>query len=123
MAQETIKILLEIGNPINNYLFYDGLNNAYTIVPLARNKNCPACGELYNLEQIKFIASHNETITDLLVRLSLSYGLEKPEIMIDGMILEQEKKISSYNLSKEKLAFVLDTTLAKPIKVVLEIVE
>ncbi|MCG3216841.1 MAG: HesA/MoeB/ThiF family protein [Candidatus Heimdallarchaeota archaeon] len=123
MAQETLKILLGLGSNIENYLFYDGLNNATTIIPLAKSEDCPVCGELYDLEQIEFIVSSTETVNDLILRLALTYGLEKPDIMVQGRFLDTEKKISEKNLSAKTVAFILDKNLAKPIKVVLQIQE
>lgn len=119
MSQEALKIMLNIGEPLNNYLFYDGLHNATTIVELARNKNCPACGEEYQLKQIKYAVNPDEKIYDLLVRLSLSYGLTSPELMARGQKLDETKTIKEYNITDGTTVFVLDETLAKPIKLVL----
>jgi adenylyltransferase/sulfurtransferase len=119
MAQESLKIILNLGKPLENYLFYDGLNNATTVVPLARTEDCPACGELYKLEQIEFIAHPSETIKDLLLRLALTYGLEKPDLMVKGKVLDAEKKVKN-QLKEKSTAFILDKNLAKPIKIVIK---
>ena len=37
MSQEIMKIILEIGKPLDNFLFYDGLTNAFTELQLAKN--------------------------------------------------------------------------------------
>ncbi len=121
MAQEALKILLNLGTNIDNYLFYDGLNNAITILTLAKNKECPACGEMYELEQIEFVVNPKETVKDLILRLALTYGLEKPDIMIQGQLLEIDKEIEETNLSQKAVAFVLDKNLAKPIKIVIQV--
>ncbi|MFW9852232.1 MAG: ThiF family adenylyltransferase [Candidatus Thorarchaeota archaeon] len=121
MSQEALKILLNIGETIENYLFYDGLNNATTILHLVRSDDCPTCGELYKLEQIQFVASPTETVKDLSLRLALTYGLEKPELMIEGEFLDPDKQIQKCKLSEKNVAFVLDKNLAKPIKIVIEI--
>ncbi|MHA2357996.1 MAG: HesA/MoeB/ThiF family protein [Candidatus Heimdallarchaeaceae archaeon] len=122
MAQEALKLVLKMGRKLENYLFYDGLSNTTTIIPLSRMEECPACGDLYKLEQIEFIALPDETVKDLILRLALTYGLEKPEIMIKGKILDGSKSIRSY-LSKKSVAYVLDKNLAKPIKIVIQMKE
>ena len=119
MAQEALKIILDIGERLNNYLFYDGLHNAVTIVELSRNKSCPACGEEYQLQQIKYAVHPDEKIYDILVRLSLSYGLTAPELMSKGQKLEETKTIKDYKITDGSTIFVLDESLAKPIKLVL----
>ncbi len=120
MAQESLKLILELGAPLENYMFYDGLNNATTIIPLARTEDCPACGELYKLEQIEFIAHPTETIKDLLFRLALTYGLEKPDLMVEGKLLNSESVVEN-QLKEKSIAYILDKNLAKPIKIVIKI--
>ncbi|MCG3226994.1 MAG: ThiF family adenylyltransferase [Candidatus Heimdallarchaeota archaeon] len=120
MAQESLKLILELGAPLENYMFYDGLNNATTIIPLARTEDCPACGELYKLEQIEFIAHPTETIKDLLFRLALTYGLEKPDLMVEGKLLNSESIVEN-QLKEKSIAYILDKNLAKPIKIVIKI--
>ncbi len=121
MSQEALKVLLKIGESLENYLFYDGLNNATTIIHLVRSDDCPTCGDLYKLEQIQFVASPKETVKDLSLRLALTYGLEKPELMIEGSFLDPDKQIQKCKLSEKNIAFVLDKNLAKPIKIVIQI--
>ena len=121
MAQEALKIILNLGPYIDNYLFYDGLNNATTIIPLAKTEECPTCGEMYELEQIEFVVNPKETVKDLTLRLALTYGLEKPDIMVQGKFLEADKQIEKTNLSKKAVAFILDKNLAKPIKIVIQV--
>ena len=121
MSQEALKILLNIGEILENYLFYDGLNNATTILHLVRSDDCPTCGDLYKLEQIQFVASPKETIKDLSLRLALTYGLEKPELMVEGAFLNPDKQIQKCKFSEKNVAFVLDKNLAKPIKIVIQI--
>ncbi len=121
MSQEALKVLLKMGENLENYLFYDGLNNATTILHLVRSDDCPTCGDLYKLEQIQFVASPKETVKDLSLRLALTYGLEKPELMIEGAFLDPDKQIQKCKLSEKNVAFVLDKNLAKPIKIVIQI--
>ncbi|MHA1221880.1 MAG: HesA/MoeB/ThiF family protein [Candidatus Heimdallarchaeaceae archaeon] len=119
MAQEALKIILNLGETLENYLFYDGLHNSITIIPLARIKECPTCGELHKLEKIEFITNSEEEVKDLVLRLALTYGLEEPELMVQGKILEDEIKMGEVVSSMKVVAFALAKNLAKPIKIVL----
>ena len=121
MAQEALKLILGIGDYLQNYLFYDGLNNATTIIELVRSEECPTCGDLYKLEQIEFVAHTDETVQELEIRLALTYGLEKPELMIKGKLLNSDDLIKNCISKEKEIVFVLDKNLAKPIKIVLQI--
>ncbi|MCG3225240.1 MAG: hypothetical protein H7647_12290, partial [Candidatus Heimdallarchaeota archaeon] len=78
---------------------------------------------LYKLDQIEFVAHSDETVKELEVRLALTYGLQKPELMIKGKLLDSNALIKD-SLSKGKeTVFVLDNNLAKPIKIILQITE
>ena len=121
MSQEALKLILGIGSTIENYLFYDGLSNATTIIELSQSKECPTCGDLYKLDQIEFVVGSEESVKDLVLRLGLTYGLAKPEIMIQGKILSQTKTIKEVIKQKKASAFIIDSNLAKPIKVVLQV--
>ncbi len=123
MAQETLKLILELGEKLENYLFYDGLHNATTILELEKSKECPACGEMYKLEQIEFVALPTETVKELRMRLMLTYGLEKPDLMVQGKLLEVESLLEDALDSKKAIVFVLDKNLAQPIKIVLQLSE
>ncbi len=121
MSQEALKLILGIGNTLDNYMFYDGLSNATTILELVKSEECPTCGELYKLEQIEFVVNPEETVKDLILRLVLTYGLAKPDIMIQGKMLSPEKEIKDVITKSKAIAFIIDKNLAKPIKVVLQI--
>jgi adenylyltransferase/sulfurtransferase len=121
MAQEALKLILELGEKLTNYLFYDGLSNATTIIELEKSKECPACGEMYKLEQIEFVAHPTETVKDFRMRLMLTYGLEKPDLMFQGKILDVESLLEDAIKTDKAVIFVLDKNLAQPIKIVLQI--
>lgn len=120
MAQEALKLILELGEKLTNYLFYDGLPNATTIIELKKSKECPACGEMYKLEQIEFVAHPTETVKELRMRLMLTYGLEKPDLMSQGKLLEAESLIDDVMETEKTVIYVLDKNLAQPIKIVLQ---
>ncbi len=121
MSQEALKLIIGIGNSLQNYMFYDGLNNATTIIELVQSEECPTCGNLYQLEQIEFVVSSEETVKDLILRLVLTYGLANPEIMVQGIILNQDKVIKDVIRQSKSVAYIIDNNLAKPIKVVLQL--
>ncbi|MHA1198154.1 MAG: HesA/MoeB/ThiF family protein [Candidatus Heimdallarchaeaceae archaeon] len=120
MSQEALKLILGIGSTLDNYMFYDGLNNATTILELVRSEECPTCGDLYKLEQIEFVISSEESVKDLILRLILTYGLVKPDIMIQGTIISSDKAIKDVIKQSKSIAYIIDKNLAKPIKVVLQ---
>lgn len=121
MSQEALKLILGIGSTLENYMFYDGLNNATTIIELTKSDECPTCGDLYKLEQIDFIVNSDESFKDVTLRLILTYGLSKPDIMIQGSIIDPEKLIKEVIKDSKAVAYIIDKNLAKPIKIVLQI--
>ena len=44
-SQEALKIILGEGKILKKFLFYDSLAQAFTYVPLVKNKECVVCGE------------------------------------------------------------------------------
>ncbi len=90
MSQEILKLILGLGNSINNFLFYDGLYNSFTELELTRNKNCPICGENYKLNTAEVLAFKDEKVSDLLKRVALSFGMADPEVMLKGRFLNKD---------------------------------
>ena len=119
MAQEALKLILKLGKPLENYMFYDGLNNATTIIPLLQAKDCPACGDMYKLEQIEFVVHPDETLKDFILRLALTYGLDEPDLMVRGRLIAKESTVKD-KLKEKSIAYILDKNLAKPIKIVIK---
>ncbi|MFW9921767.1 MAG: ThiF family adenylyltransferase [Candidatus Thorarchaeota archaeon] len=119
LSQESLKHLMKLGNPLDNYLFYDGLSNVTTVLQLARNKNCVVCGEVYELEEEKITVENGESIEDLSTRIAFAYGLADPKLMLRGIILDTQMKIDEANLKEGSKLFVMDERLAKPLKVVI----
>ena len=120
ITQEVIKIAIEIGKSINNYLFIDGLNNAFTEIELAKNPNCPICGEKYKLEQVKVVVAPEETIKELITRLSLMYGLTgiNTRIIHKTKFMSEEKQFQEIMTEGDKI-FVIDESLAAPMVLLL----
>lgn len=120
MSQEVLKILMDFGEPLDNYLFYDGASNITTILHLERNHRCPVCGEFYDLEEATFTVEDGETISDIRTRIAYAFGLADPQIMLKGIILDSELIIDKENIKNGWKLFVVDKRLAKPLKLVIQ---
>lgn len=115
MSQEALKYLLEIGEEINNYLFFDGLYNGFTQINLKKNDNCPMCGTAYKLEEQSVIGMPNESVKDFRYRIALAFGLARPTMILEGKILQDTDLVNFSNGTK---IYITDERLAKPIVVV-----
>lgn len=120
MSQEVLKIAMDYGTPLDNYLFYDGTTNTTTIIRLERKFNCPVCGGFYALEEATFTIDNGETISEILTRIAYAFGLAEPKVMLRGVILEKEMVISKQNLKSGSKLFVMDERLAKPLKLIIQ---
>ena len=117
MTQETIKLLLNIGTSIK-YLFIDGLANSFTELELARNPNCPLCGENYKLSQVQVNLHPEETIKEAIERIKLTYGLMDPKIAWKGRLLPHDQTPKNLGIERGDSLLVIDLKLAKPIKLI-----
>ncbi len=119
ISQECLKLLLEIGEPLNNYMVYDGLNNNYTTIELSKNKNCPICGDNYKLKSAKLLVFKDDDLQSVTDRIAYAFGLADPKLMIKGKFLSKDEKI---NWNNKTTVFVLDDRLALPLslKIVIE---
>ncbi len=120
MAQEVAKLLLHLGTSIS-YLFIDGLHNGFTELTLARNPNCPLCGENYKLSQVKITIEPDEQFTDIIERIKLTYGLENPKIAWKGKLISDHQTPRTLGLGTGDSLLIIDAKIAKPIKLVAEI--
>ncbi len=121
MAQEVAKLLLGLGTPIS-YLFIDGLHNGFTELELARNPNCPLCGENYKLAQVKITIDPNEEFTHIIQRIKLTYGLDDPKIAWKGRLISDHQTPKTIGLETGDSLLVIDPKIAKPIKLVAELI-
>ena len=112
MTQEIIKLLISVGKPINNYLFYDGLHNAFTELELSRNPNCPICGEKYKLKEAEVVAFKGEKVSEFKNRIAFAFGMADPMITLRGKILSPDDTMKCKTGDK---ILVLDERLAAPI--------
>ncbi|MHA2502178.1 MAG: HesA/MoeB/ThiF family protein [Candidatus Kariarchaeaceae archaeon] len=112
MSQEIMKLLLEIGVPLKNYLFYDGLSNSFTELELRRNDNCPICGKTNELEKTEALAFRDELVGEFKARIALAFGLADPKLLHKGKYLQEELKLTVEN---GDTIFALDDRLASPV--------
>jgi len=119
ISQEALKTIMNIGIPLDNYFFYDGLSGTTTTIHLERNVKCPVCGEQYELEESKFAIEDGETIEELSTRIAYAFGLADPKLMLKGIILEKKMVINKKNLKSGVKLFVMDERLAKPLKLLI----
>ena len=116
-AQETLKILLNLSPLIDNYLFYDGLNQSFTKIKLERNPKCIVCSDKYKLEGIEYAVDKEETIRELKDRLITTLGLVEPiRVIHKTRFVEDNTKIRDINLSSGELIYIYDKSLGKPLK-------
>lgn len=114
--QEAIKHILEVGTPLDNYLFYDGLHQQFTILKLARNPNCFLCSERFRLKGELYAIGREETVAELKNRLIMTFGLENPKIIRRGKVLEDDQILGKLRFKKKEPLFIIDTALAQPLK-------
>lgn len=112
MSQEIMKLVMEVGTPLQNYLFIDGLHSNFTILPLKKNPDCPMCGTKFTVQTQEILAFYNEPVTDFKHRIALALGLANPTLMSKGKILQADQKVS---LPEGEKIYVSDERLAKPI--------
>jgi molybdopterin/thiamine biosynthesis adenylyltransferase len=115
--QEALKHLLKIGTPLDNYLFYDGLHQQFTILKLARNPNCFLCSDRFRLEGEIYAIGRKETVAEVKNRLIMTFGLQDPKIIHRGKVLEDEQVLGKLRLKKEEPLFIIDSALAQPLKI------
>jgi molybdopterin/thiamine biosynthesis adenylyltransferase len=120
ISQEALKYLMKLGDPLDNYLFYDGFTNTTTIIKLERKFNCPVCGGFYDLDEATFTIENGETIEAIQTRIAYAFGLADPKIMLRGIILDEKMVVSKKNLKSGDKLFVMDDRLAKPLKLVFQ---
>jgi len=114
MSQEVLKLLMEVGNPLKNYLFYDGLSNSFTELELHRNDNCPICGRTNNVEKMTALAFRGERVGEFRDRIALAFGLADPQLMLKGKFLDDDTLMDG---GSGDTIYAIDERLAAPISV------
>ncbi|MFW9830904.1 MAG: ThiF family adenylyltransferase [Candidatus Thorarchaeota archaeon] len=114
--QEALKYLLEVGKPLDNYLFYDSLHQQFTTLKLAKNPNCFLCSDRFRLEGEIYAIGRKETVAELKNRLIMTFGLQTPRIILRGRVLPDDQILGKLRLKKKEALFIIDSALAQPLK-------
>lgn len=115
-AQETTKIILGL-EPLNSYLFYDGLSGTFTAVKLERNPKCVVCGEEYAVRGVEYALDPEETFGEFKERVKLTWGLDDPVRVVHAARLVCDDEVIGDVVREGDLLFVYDQTRAKPVKI------
>jgi molybdopterin/thiamine biosynthesis adenylyltransferase len=114
--QEALKHLLNVGSPLDNYLFYDGLHQQFTVLKLVRNPNCFLCSDQFRLEGALYALDRKETVAQLKNRLIMSFGVSSPKILLRGRVLSDDQVLGQLRLRQKEPLYVIDKGLAQPLK-------
>jgi molybdopterin/thiamine biosynthesis adenylyltransferase len=114
--QEVLKHLLDVGAPLDNYLFYDGLHQQFTVLKLVRNPNCFLCSDEFRLEGALYALDRKETVSQLKNRLIMSFGVSSPKVILRGHVLSDEQVLGNLRLKQKEPLYVIDKGLAQPLK-------
>jgi molybdopterin/thiamine biosynthesis adenylyltransferase len=114
--QEALKHLLGVGPPLDNYLFYDGLCQQFTVLKLVRNPHCFLCSDEFRLEGALYAVDRKETVAQLKNRLIMSFGVSSPKVILRGHVLTDEQVLGSLHIKKKEPLYVIDKGLAQPLK-------
>jgi molybdopterin/thiamine biosynthesis adenylyltransferase len=114
--QEALKHLLSVGTPLDNYLFYDGLNQQFTVLKLARNPNCFLCSDRFRIKGEIYAIGRKETVAELKNRLIMTFGLEDPKVILRGRILPDTQVLGRLKLKAKEPIYIIDKSLAQPLK-------
>ena len=116
-SQEALKIILNTGNLMKDFLFYDSLAQTFTRVPLSKNKDCVVCGEK-RLKSNNFAVEKGESINDVKKRISLTFNLEDEiKIMYKGKILNEKIVLNEIDIKNSDFFYVYDKSMPKPLKI------
>ena len=119
-SQEIIKLILGIGKPISNFFSFDGLSMANLHIKLEINQNCFLCSNQYEKYTQIFRITKNESIQNLQYRIALMFGLAEPTLSYKGKLVKDK---STQKIKNGTTLFVTDERLAKPIVLLMEIIE
>ncbi|MFX0091339.1 MAG: ThiF family adenylyltransferase, partial [Candidatus Hodarchaeota archaeon] len=117
MAQEVIKILLgKHSELLRDYLFWDGLNQVFTPIPLVKNSKCIVCSSKYLLKGIPFAASAQDNLKHFFQRIKLAFNLEDPLLMHDAYELKIDDRTLGQIFKEGSLIYITDKTQPSPLK-------
>ncbi len=118
MVQEATKLILGMKKQVlYEYLFWDGLTEVFTRIPLERREDCEVCSSRYRLEGIPFIGDHNETFDELIERIKITFEAQEPTLMVRMKSIEVNGNIELKNIFQENdTLFIIDKAIPQPKK-------
>ncbi len=121
-AMEAAKILMGINTILDAFLFYDARSEAFTKIKLSRNPECAICGDKFRTSELEIRVSDWDVKLSFIVKnLQIDYGLENPEIILNGRLLtnsDLNKSLCELSILPGTRLFVIDKRLERPLKVI-----
>ncbi|MFX1255183.1 MAG: ThiF family adenylyltransferase [Promethearchaeota archaeon] len=117
MAQEVVKLILgKHEELLKEYLFWDGLKQAFTVIPLIKNPKCIVCSSKYLLEGIPYATSNQESLVDFLHRIKHAFNLEDPSFIHEAYELKMDNRQLGQIFKNGSVIYVNDKTQPSPLK-------
>ncbi|MHA2370489.1 MAG: HesA/MoeB/ThiF family protein [Candidatus Hodarchaeales archaeon] len=122
MTQECFKIILGMENSVlREYLFWDGVSESFTRMPILKNENCVVCSSQYRLKGIPMVGSAEEPLEDFLSRVCLTLGLPSVPASLQAVVkaqrIDEDRKASLGSIIHNgDLMYLFSDDLPKAIK-------
>ncbi|MFX1512791.1 MAG: ThiF family adenylyltransferase [Promethearchaeota archaeon] len=118
MVQETIKLILGMKDQVlRKYLFWDGLTETFTSIPLEKRSDCEVCSSRFRLEGIPIIGEPSETYHEFLERVKVTFLLKNPTLMLRMKTVtnDQNRELKDIFQEGDKI-FLIDKAIPEPKK-------
>ncbi len=116
-AQETVKLILGVGKLLDNFLFYDGLSQTFTLMKLNQNSNCIVCGK-NRIKGVDFSVDPRDTVRDLKDRLIMTLDIKEPmKVIVKGIIRNDNVKLNKIGIQNKESILIINKEMAKPLKI------
>ncbi|MFX0117192.1 MAG: ThiF family adenylyltransferase [Candidatus Hodarchaeota archaeon] len=123
MTQECFKIILEMEKSVlQEYLFWDGLSESFTRMPIYKNDNCVVCSSRYRLSGIPMAGSKAEPLEDFLSRICLTLGLPSVPSSLQAVVraqrIDQDRTVALGSVVRNgDLIYLVSDDLPKAVKI------
>ncbi|MFQ5976669.1 MAG: ThiF family adenylyltransferase [Candidatus Heimdallarchaeota archaeon] len=123
MTQECFKIILQMEDSVlKDYLFWDGLSESFTRMPILKNETCVVCSSRYKLNGIPMVGSAEEPLEDFLSRVYLTLGLLRVpsslEIVVKTQRIDQDSSLLLGDaIQSGDLMYLFSDDLPKAVKI------
>lgn len=122
MTQECFKIILEMEDSVlREYLFWDGVSESFTRMPILKNESCVVCSSQYRLEGIPMVGSAEEPLEDFLARVCLTLGLPSVPASLQAVVkaqrIDEDRNVSLGSIIQDgDLMYLFSDDLPKAVK-------